>query len=612
MERAARFSTRPLIPGSVEWSDDNQVASTTFKVVQLATPRTKSSGQLVIDQTSIPSSVAPKQDPDIVNALQLSPAESLHPVGYWREGFKRSGWSPAGCSALGGCLLATISTHHSVAIWAPIDDPAVGEWEPIQDVNPELRNVAGIYTSAGEIVPEKLATISTMTWSPLHETKGHCPAPLRCSYGTSILSVGTKAGTVVLWRYVEGELKDGFEFKAHKSWVLNLAWSGWRQEVDYEYAYLATSASDGSVRVWSVISRFTESHDEPRQRKVSVQLWAEVEKEDARGMAILSFMHASSEVLPFRLAFTKGRTAGVWLAPQSGLTPHPRSDPLTNSDADFDIALEAHPVVLRCRLPQTMGASAACWDSVGEELTIYTTDGQCFLLALDDDNDPYTFMTPGSSHLSLLRAGLSPSYSSLSLLEDLTATLYRDLIVTSTMEDLIKEATEGKEDGANADEQQSGQEKDGEMSAAELWGKAGKQIRLSGAANSAGGLYHALVYFYAYPDEVNYTTYKSFTSDLLIRPNFTQENNAGGDDELYRLNMDLEDIGEAGLEESLEHKVPRRVKDVIDRNLRMFFSSLYPCAGVFFTHLAPNKCNFGPPISCYGISYRLLLWCFFL
>jgi hypothetical protein len=58
------------------------------------------------------------------------------------DSFISISWSPTGLSPIGGCMLLSISAHHYVQIYAPVDDPKSGSWTKVVDLTKTIEDLS--------------------------------------------------------------------------------------------------------------------------------------------------------------------------------------------------------------------------------------------------------------------------------------------------------------------------------------------------------------------------------------------------------------------------------------------------------------------------------------
>ncbi|GAA5826640.1 hypothetical protein JCM3770_004610 [Rhodotorula araucariae] len=181
----------------------------------------------------------------------------LAPPGGGAEAFWRSAaWSPSGMSALGGCVLATLTTNAEVLLFEPPKNSARGEWFETADLTLQLihetvTNQAGKATQTRVMRREMVASLlrcqtSTLAWSSAVPGTVH---------DLSLLALGHRSGEVTLWRLnKERQPVRVGRFKPHAETnvVSVLSWSEWtvassEDGIPTVTAQLALADADGRV-----------------------------------------------------------------------------------------------------------------------------------------------------------------------------------------------------------------------------------------------------------------------------------------------------------------------------------------------------------------------------
>ncbi|KAI8593924.1 transcription factor IIIC subunit delta N-term-domain-containing protein [Geranomyces variabilis] len=453
-----RLTTRPLLPDSLSWSADNQIAVVTLLALHIVTPQQRYSTDQPL--RTLISSRALRGDSAIVSELGRTEREGIHAVEVFKDGFFRSVWSPSGCSPQRGCLLATLGTLHSVIIWAPVADPATSPWELLCDVSGTLIKGRLGRRKAESLSAQEIARLSfvSIAWSPL------CGAAKEG--GTSFITLGAKDGSVAILEYnTENQsVRPVAECPAvADAWVSNLSWSSWSTPVaNRSSAYLAVAWSDGSVCVYSVA--LTHGEDPVFE----VQRCAELFAADRRLVPVLNFVQPSLDKHEPRLALTKGKRLVVWFGP----TVEVPGDSIAALDLPAPIATIA----------------GITWGLDTEELRLYSQSGSLFEISVT----PATASSPPG----------------LALVEDSTADLWRE----------VQQVPPEESAGADGDAANEGAGEDDETPAA--GGGAGPQLRIHGAAMSASSMYDAVLYHMSSITDM-YISPKQETSLLLLRPTFS-------------------------------------------------------------------------------------------
>ncbi|KAJ3176764.1 hypothetical protein HDU87_004903, partial [Geranomyces variabilis] len=454
-----RLTTRPLLPDSLSWSADNQIAVVTLLALHIVTPQQRNSTDQPL--RTLISSRALRGDSAILSELGRTEREGIHAVEVFKDGFFRSVWSPSGCSPQRGCLLATLGTLYSVIVWAPVADPATSSWEPVCDVSGTLIQTRLGRRKAESLSAQDIAKLSfvSIAWSPL------CGAAKED--GASFISLGAKDGSVVILEYNADNksVRPVAECPAvADAWVSNLSWSSWSSPVsNRSTAYLAVAWSDGSACVYSVALTYGEDPE------LEIQRCAELFAADRRLVPALNFVQPSLDKHEPRLALTKGRRLVVWFGPTAQVP----------SDSIAALDLPAPIVTI----------AGVTWGLDTEELRLYSQSGSLFEISVT----PPTASTPAA----------------LALVEDSTADLWRE----------VQQVPPEESAGADGDAA-GGEDAEDDDDTPAAGGGAGLRLRIHGAAMSASSMYDAVLYHMSSITDM-YISPKQETSLLLLRPTFS-------------------------------------------------------------------------------------------
>ncbi|KAJ3286089.1 hypothetical protein HK104_009188 [Borealophlyctis nickersoniae] len=146
-----------------------------------------------------------------------------------------------------------------------------------------------------------------------------------------------------------------------------------------------------------------------------------------------------------------------------------------------------------------MAVGGVAWGVKGDELRVYTTDGKHYILVIEE----------------------SESKRQITLLEEATASIHREVYDTSPME----------VDGA------SGKDDTGAMNGESAAGVTSKQLRFYGVATSANGLFDAFVYTLSSTSDMEYKTDKFDVSYVSIRSAVSQHNEDVEDNLIEKLHV---------------------------------------------------------------------------
>ncbi|KAG6374829.1 transcription factor IIIC subunit delta N-term-domain-containing protein [Boletus reticuloceps] len=234
----------------LQWSDDGQLCLVTKSAVHILTPNHGINFSTPADIKS------PIRD------------ESDRPLGWYRTMIETTrtqthswpsitqGWgslalgsldisvravtcSPSGLTSRGRCVLAVLNSNMEVSLYAAGKNHLKGEWINIQDVTAYLLDHS------------RLEQIDETSWIlGIQPVWGIYPAPL---VDASILALGTRAGTVKLFRFKRGGGSEGAvsligEVKLCENWITHMAWSPWLlQNGERCRCSFACTTGDGGV-----------------------------------------------------------------------------------------------------------------------------------------------------------------------------------------------------------------------------------------------------------------------------------------------------------------------------------------------------------------------------
>ncbi|KAI9011159.1 putative zinc-finger of transcription factor IIIC complex-domain-containing protein [Gaertneriomyces semiglobifer] len=424
-----RLATRPTFPNSVEWSRNNQIAVVTWNAIYIITQQWNN-GTKETWRTSI---IAHKRETE----LDVDTDEHIKASDVLRDGFRCAAWSPIMWSSANGCLLATVNMLHTVSVWRSAGDPRTSNWMRIQVLSEPT------HTQGGPLA-------ISIAWSCL--AQGH---PLQQPF--SLIAVGAKDGRIHLWRHSEDLAEHCGQIVAHETaFVTMLSWSTWRATSGTSaFCYLASSGSNGSVKIWKIAA----STVEPVPPELSCH--AIVVNHSSRAANLLKFHHNMTDSRA-RLAICVNNVITVWL----------------EGDADADQS----GALLEFTLPITSGVGGLIWGSGGDEIRVYTVDGQGFILALQE----------------------GPSGAVIELIEDFTLNIRKDVLSSPDALTI------------------GGDEDDEESSDMETSDESANQLQFFGADTSANACFDAFCLVYKLPSTMTYRTDKNSLSFLAIRPMFSE------------------------------------------------------------------------------------------
>ncbi|CAG8444643.1 3440_t:CDS:10 [Ambispora leptoticha] len=360
MEIGIKLKRRPDLPNSLRWSNDNQIVVVTPSALYICTPKYKGSKS---DEgyTTTSNATSTSIHPDL---LRFEDVVINNPIPKKSdEGFRCATWSPIGCSSCNGCLLAVITTHYYVAVYGTKIGSFPTQWIEIvnlsqllienlydDDDHIQLKNRDGIFEKTSD---EMLST--SIDWSSRCFPAGRDPF--------SIIAVGSKAGTITLWRSYKNNIEFIHKFKAHDSWVVSMSWSLWVELDDCTHAVnLVTGCVDGSVSLWKILFSLPildeeNDNDLINTIKVSSELQKPLLIADSLIPSIIKWNCDMDDNID-RLAFARGNKLYVLNAP---------SPFLLNTDKC---------VYLENSFSLSMSITGMNWNYNASQLRVFSVDGK--------------------------------------------------------------------------------------------------------------------------------------------------------------------------------------------------------------------------------------------
>ncbi|KAG0327434.1 hypothetical protein BGZ99_007654 [Dissophora globulifera] len=276
--------------------------------------------------------------------------------------FLSAAWSPTGCSPLKGCLLACITSRHSVFIYIPVTSHANQQWQKFLTLD---RHIAQHWNSGAEIDLQMADRVesASLAWSP----------KINLDNIGSLLALGNKAGHITLWHVVgPNNVRCVKSWKAASdNWITHLSWSPWMVEDNTYVSTLAYATADGVVHACKV--KF-QSSDPLQDIEVSDNLMDP--NQSLHPCTILRWSPGNTENadMPNMLAFSKGNRLHVWL-PESSK-------------------------VLTWRRPIAKAVADIVWDAHGRKIFAFFMDGKHVVLhrhdaelSVDDDSVEFIYQT---------------------------------------------------------------------------------------------------------------------------------------------------------------------------------------------------------------------------
>ncbi|KAF9585784.1 hypothetical protein BGW38_000760 [Lunasporangiospora selenospora] len=350
MNMELEFSSRPRRPGSLIWSEDNIAALVTPSTLHIFTPTLGGILDLskvkFLKTAATPLSIENDSPPW---KLKLNVANMRNAVSTGTIDFLAAAWSPTGCTQRKGCMLACITSRHSVFIYTSGISHMNRQWEKSIVLD---KTIATHWKAGTEVDPDmadKLETAS-LAWSPKIFTNGI----------GSLLALGNKAGSITLWKVTDPndiQCVSSWDIPS-RNWVTRLSWSPWIIEGDHYTSILAFATAEGIVGARKV--KFHSSSP-----LASIQVSEDLIDCSGQGLHPCLILRWQPRLIGAAetsclLAFNRGNRLNVW-------------DPETNK-------------VLVWRRPIAKTISEISWDTTSNKLFIFFMDGKHCVLCVNEDD----------------------------------------------------------------------------------------------------------------------------------------------------------------------------------------------------------------------------------
>ncbi|KAF9906446.1 hypothetical protein EC991_000694 [Linnemannia zychae] len=343
------FDSRPARPGSLIWSEDNILALVTPAGINIITPclagaLDRSSAKFLL--TSTPSLIVASDSPPwklMANVANIRNAVSTLTIDYLA-----GAWSPTGCSLLKGCILACITSRHSVFLYIPTSSHADRQWQKYLVLDQYLSTYWGAQPEIDPEMADKLESVS-LAWSPKIHMGGI----------GSVLALGNKAGHITIWHVTNKENVRCIESwkTGSDTWVIQLSWSPWILHEDQYVSMLAYATADGLVQVREV--KFN-----PASPLEGIQVTENAmvcPNQTLHPCTVLRWSSTFYDTANKRsiLAFSRGNRLNVWL-PELNKT-------------------------IVWRRPIAKAIADITWDTLGQRIIVFFMDGKHCVLLLQDE-----------------------------------------------------------------------------------------------------------------------------------------------------------------------------------------------------------------------------------
>ncbi|EJU03518.1 hypothetical protein DACRYDRAFT_105677 [Dacryopinax primogenitus] len=220
-------------------------------------------------------------------------------------------WSPIGLGQDGRCLLAVLTTNLEVFMYGAGKNYVDGQWLRVFTLTDALLETAKSSAINGKAKVSSLrrtlqAQTTALAWSAAVRASG-----VPSSRDLSLLALGSRAGTVSLWRSGKRQAT----VVLGEEWVAHLSWAGWLQmDADTVASVLACGLSDGSVHLVTVTQKITDHSFDEVQAVPSPALV----QPDLRGLTALRWVYLQTYPLHV-LVYAKPGLLGLIAPTGSGL-----------------------------------------------------------------------------------------------------------------------------------------------------------------------------------------------------------------------------------------------------------------------------------------------------
>ncbi|KAF9435224.1 hypothetical protein BGZ76_006681 [Entomortierella beljakovae] len=353
------FESRSIRPGSLIWSEDNILALLTSSILHIFAPSLNGALNQSFPKFSTTSAPALTAQDDSPPWRLMGDVASIRNAMSTQIEYIMASWSPTGCSPFKGCVLACITSKHSVITYIPLSSQVDKQWKKYMTMD---RHIASYWRAGGIVdleMADKVESVS-LAWSP---------KILMGNIG-SLLALGNKAGNITIWQVTD--INDVRCVKSLDSstdiWIIRVSWSPWTVENGLYTSILSFALADGSIRAHKVIFNSSSPlenieisenimiNSSSTLHPCTVMRWRSIATKVSRTrMAEDNRDFAQSNVL----AFSKGNRVNVW-------TP--------NSDK-----------IITWRKPIAKAIADISWDTCGERLYVFFMDGKHSVLRLQDE-----------------------------------------------------------------------------------------------------------------------------------------------------------------------------------------------------------------------------------
>ncbi|KAJ7663818.1 transcription factor IIIC subunit delta N-term-domain-containing protein [Mycena polygramma] len=164
-------------------------------------------------------------------------------------GLRAMSCSPSNLTGNGGCVAAILSSNMDLSLWHAAKNTIKGEWAKLCEVTPFIAELA-CQEPHSKTEQTLRSQITSLLWSS-HADFDITPTPCLDS---SLLVTGTRAGTIILFRFNRSLLEHVATAKVSSEWITHLALSAWTcVKAGESEITLAYGGADGSVGLVKIV-----------------------------------------------------------------------------------------------------------------------------------------------------------------------------------------------------------------------------------------------------------------------------------------------------------------------------------------------------------------------
>ncbi|XP_033104166.1 general transcription factor 3C polypeptide 4-like isoform X2 [Anneissia japonica] len=191
-------------------------------------------------------------------------------------------WSPKGCSATGGCILAFLRTDHRLTLYA---EKRISNWVQVADVSSLLHKYVKskrykITPDAGESSSNivKMAinrfamfSVEDMAWSGIYKEPDGTQGAAYI-----VLATYSRHGLIIFWKcslpfLSEGNISICGVVESGIDWPSSIKWE--QYSTTFENSLLAIGNTEGQVKIWNLKIDHTEVSDSQVTLVAELELW---------------------------------------------------------------------------------------------------------------------------------------------------------------------------------------------------------------------------------------------------------------------------------------------------------------------------------------------------